>query len=176
MAKKRRFETRKAWEIINKNQANMTKKKTSKTTISLEVKEKLCQIFGCLFLCCFIVSLACLRAFTQDIPPDKSQLLEVNGVIERDRHGKYDGIKVKDFESGKTYGCSLTCNYIDREKDIGKTGKFLIYKSTVCQVEVDGQMKTSYEGTVEANKFNKTVFVYFFVTGVVSLLIYWRAA
>jgi len=140
--------------------------------ISLETNEVLYNVSGFIWTCCFIVGFVFLQAFFEDIPPDKSQLFEVNGVIERDSHGKYNGIKVTDFETHKTYGCKS--GY--RDEDIGNTGKLLIYKHTICQIEVNGKMRMSYEDKVATNKFKASISIYSFVIGIVFLVLFWKVA
>jgi hypothetical protein len=142
----------------------------------LNAKNILYEASALLSALCFISSFATVQHFFEDIPPDKSQLFEVNGVIETDHCGKYNGIKVKDFETGETYTCSRICNYTGRKEDVGKTGKFMIYKSTVCEIEVDGQTRMNYEGTVKFNNIFKTICVSSFAIGVVFLLIRRRIA
>jgi hypothetical protein len=95
----------------------------------------------------------------------------VNGIIESDRRGKYNGIKVKDFIAGETYTCSRLCNYTGRDSDVGKTGRFMIYKSTICEIEVDGQKRISYEGSIKYNNSIKAICIGSFVMGIIFMLL-----
>jgi len=82
-------------------------------------------------------------------PPALSELRLVEGTMKKISLGRSSGLAVTDNSTDKRY---VSHGYANDEKDLEKKVKFWVGKRKVYQIEVDGNLKTSYLNEVEKDK------------------------
>lgn len=108
-------------------------------------------------------------AFSGWNPPQYSELIPVNGVLEYKSAGKTFSIMVRDVSTGIPY---YSLGYRFCREDFGKQAQILGYGNTIYEIRVNNVLKSSYSEYVSVSKTYLPRGIKVAVSGVVLYIIY----